>query len=301
MPMEIHRKALKARARQVMRQTVPPAWLVALLFWALTTGIQTAASLFGVTTQVLSTPYSVQFFPLFFSLLLTLYSVVMQFGYQIWSLRAWRQERADWGTLIDGFGMAGRVLLMELNLFLRVFAWCLLPMFPAIALISGVDDLELMTLLIMLFSLFLVPYIYLIRLRYALAPYLLLDHADTWRPAQAVGESVRMMRGWKWELFKLDLSFLGWYLLEWALAAAVQTLFLLPTLLAARQGGGDLSTVLTLAAGTTAGSVAGTLACAPVELWLTPYQGLSRAGFYQARRAFVPPAPPVYTYDPNKR
>ena len=37
-PMEIHRKALKDRARQTMRQNVPPAWLVALLFWGLTTG-----------------------------------------------------------------------------------------------------------------------------------------------------------------------------------------------------------------------------------------------------------------------
>ena len=38
-PMEIHRKALKDRARQTMRQNVPPAWLVALLFWWLTTGV----------------------------------------------------------------------------------------------------------------------------------------------------------------------------------------------------------------------------------------------------------------------
>lgn len=296
MPMEIHRKALKERARQVMRQNVPPAWLVALLFWALTTGVNTVADLAGFTTTVLNSSQNIQFFPLFFSLLLTMYSLVMDFGYKIWCLRAWRREQADFGTLIDGFGMAGRVLLMEIWIFLRLFAWCLVPLIPATVLISGANSLEMMLLLVELYSLLMVPYIYIIRLRYALAPYLLMDHADRWNASNAVIESVRMMRGWKMELFKLDLSFLGWYLLEWLLAAVIQGIFLLPTLMSALQGGGDLNTVLTVAAGTTVGAVVSTLVCTPVELWLMPYHGLSRAGFYDARKSLVPPPPPVYTY-----
>lgn len=296
MPMEIHRKALKERARQVMRQNVPPAWLITLLFWALTTGINTVADLAGFTTAALSNTQTIQFFPLFFTLLLTMYSLVMSFGYKIWCLRAWRREQADYGTLIDGFGMAGRVLLMEIWIFLRLFAWCLVPLIPATVLISGANSLEMMILLVELYSLLLIPYVYIIRLRYALAPYLLMDHADSWNASDAVVESVRMMRSWKMELFKLDLSFLGWYLLEWALATVIQGIFLMPTLISAFQGGGNMETILTLAAGTTVGSVVATLVCAPVELWLMPYQGLSRAGFYDARKSLLPPAPPVYTY-----
>lgn len=299
MPMEIHRKALKERARQVMRQNVPPAWLVALLFWALTTGVSTVADLAGFTTSIVSSTQAIQFFPLFFSLLLIMYSLVMDFGYKIWCLRAWRREEANYGTLIDGFGMAGRVLLMEIHIFLRLFAWCLVPVIPATVLISGANSLEMMLLMVELYSLLMVPYIYVIRLRYALAPYLLMDHADRWNASDAVTESVGMMRGWKMELFKLDLSFLGWYLLEWALAAVIQGIFLMPTLIGVIQGGGDLSTVLTLSAGTTVGSVVSALVCIPVELWLMPYQGLSRAGFYDARKSLLPPAPPVYTYDPR--
>ena len=300
MPMEIHRKALKERARQVMRQNVPPAWLIALLFWALTTGISTVADLAGFTTTVVNSTQKIQFFPLFFTLLLTMYSLVMSFGYKIWCLRAWRREQADYGTLIDGFGMAGRVLLMEIWIFLRLFAWCLLPMVPATLIISGADSLDTIILLTDLFTLLLVPYIYIIRLRYALAPYLLMDHADSWNAFQAVRESVIMMRGWKMELFKLDLSFLGWYLLEWLLAAVVQGICLLPALTSALQGGGDVNIVITLIGGTTVGSVVASLVCLPVELWLMPYQGLSRAGFYDARKALVPPAPPVYTYNSDR-
>lgn len=299
-PMEIHRKALKQQAREIMRQHQPPSWLVALLFWGLTVGVSTVAQLADVSAGAFVSDGGIAFFPMFFSLLLTMYSLIMDFGYKIWCLRAWRRGPADYGTLIDGFGMAGRVLILEIHIFLRLFAWCLVPAIPAAVIISGVQDLDTMVFLIWVLSAVLVPYLYLIRLRYALAPYLLMDHADRWNASQAVRESVEMMRGWKLELFKLDLSFLGWYVLEWLLAAVVQGLFLLPTLLQALQGGGDLNTVVTLAAGTTAGAVVGTLVCAPVDLWLFPYTGLSRAGFYDARKSLTPPPPPVYTYDPTR-
>ena len=41
-----------------------------------------------------------------------------------------------------------------------------------------------------------------------MAPYLLLDRPEL-GPGAAVRDSVVLMKGWKWELFKLDLSFLG--------------------------------------------------------------------------------------------
>ena len=298
-PMEIHRKSLKDRAKQTMRQNVPSAWLVALLFWGLTTGVSTLSDLAGFTTNLAASSYGVQFFPLFFTLLLTLYSVVMDFGYKIWCLRAWRRDEANFATLIDGFGMAGQVLMMEIHIFVRLFGWCLLPMVPATVIISSVNSLEVMVLLMELFTFALIPYLYFIRLRYALTPYLLMDRPER-GAAAAVRESVNLMRGWKMELFKLYLSFLGWYVLEWGLTILAQVIFLIPTLLGILQSGATPETLLTLAAGTTAGSLVGLLLCLPVELWLLPYTGLARAGFYDARISFVPPAPPVYTYDSNR-
>lgn len=298
-PMEIHRKALKDRAKQTMRQNVPSAWLVALLFWGLTTGVSNLSDLAGFTTNLASSSYGVQFFPLFFTLLLTLYTVVMDFGYKIWCLRAWRRDEANFATLIDGFGMAGQVLMMEIHIFVRLFGWCLLPGIPATVIISSVNSLEVMVLLMELFTFALIPYLYFIRLRYALTPYLLMDRPER-GAAAAVRESVNLMRGWKMELFKLDLSFLGWYVLEWGLTILAQVIFLIPTLLGILQSGATTETLLTLAAGTTAGSLVGLLLCLPVELWLLPYTGLARAGFYDARISFVPPAPPVYTYDSNR-
>ena len=47
---------------------------------------------------------------------------------------------------------------------------------------------------------------------YAMASFLQVDHPD-WSPVRCMRESRLMMRGHKWELFVLQLSFLGWQIL----------------------------------------------------------------------------------------
>lgn len=54
---------------------------------------------------------------------------------------------------------------------------------------------------------------YWVSLRYALAYYLLADHPD-YGAFAAVRRSVELTRGWKWEMFKLAFSFIGWELLD---------------------------------------------------------------------------------------
>ncbi len=47
---------------------------------------------------------------------------------------------------------------------------------------------------------------------YSMSTYLALDHPD-WDAERCIHESRMMMRGHKWQLFVLDLSFIGWTLL----------------------------------------------------------------------------------------
>ncbi|MFR0614005.1 DUF975 family protein [Lactobacillus porci] len=51
---------------------------------------------------------------------------------------------------------------------------------------------------------------------YAMAPYILKDLLDAGKepaPTEAISKSKELMNGHKWELFVLELSFIGWYLL----------------------------------------------------------------------------------------
>lgn len=85
---------------------------------------------------------------------------------------------------MDGFSHFLRLIALNLLEGLFVFLWSLLFIIPGIVAAY----------------------------RYRLAIYLLLEHPEM-RVMDCIRESKRLMYGRKGELFILDLSFLGWYLL----------------------------------------------------------------------------------------
>ena len=292
MPMELNRRELKAQARERMRKTHPPFWLLTLVYLLLTTGVSTLADLTGAA-QFTFPPSSGDTLPLFLYLLILLYTTVMNFGYQIWALRVYRRQQVRYGTLIDGFSMAGRVLLMELYIFGCTLCW---------ALAFGTAGGLALLLLNWLPPVLLVLLIYgagfgiamWISYRYAMAPFLLMDRPEAGAIAP-VRESVAMMKGWKWEYFKLDFSFFGWYLLNALLSLGVELAFILPAVLELLQAtevdpallinGLELPWIAALLS---------TLIQVPLSLWLNPYVAIAHAGFYQVWVQQAAAPPPVW-------
>ena len=124
-------------------------------------------------------------------------------------------------------------------------------------------------------------------LRYNMAPYLLADRPDD-GPSLAIRRSVEMMRGRKWELFKLQLSFLGWEAINWVLSLAVffflcaqAGLFQMPV------GLDSLLLYQSVANGLVNVALSG-LVTLPLSLWLLPYQEVAQAGFYEEIRQAGP-------------
>ena len=279
--MKIDRRALKARAREAMGQTQPRFWAVALVYILLTTGVQIALSLLlsalpGGTSGI------------FLNILFFLYSTVILFGLRLWSLWAWRKLDPGMGALTQGFSIPGRVILMELFIFVRVFGWALL-----FILALSIFALPLSAVLAASPILYL-PYagalyvlIWVFMLRYNMAPYLLADRPDD-GPSLAIRRSVEMMRGRKWELFKLQLSFLGWEVINWVLSLAVffflcaqAGLFQMPV------GLDSLLLYQSVANGLVNVALSG-LVTLPLSLWLLPYQEVAQAGFYEEIRQAGP-------------
>lgn len=62
---------------------------------------------------------------------------------------------------------------------------------------------------------------------YAMAFYIKQEHGKNIEAIDAISESRRMMDGYKWQLFCLDFSFLGWYILG-ILCLGVGVLFVTP-------------------------------------------------------------------------
>lgn len=65
------------------------------------------------------------------------------------------------------------------------------------------------------------------RYSYALVPYIVAENKDI-LPLKAITLSRKMMKGHKWELFVLDISFIGWYLLDFFTLGLLGIFFLNP-------------------------------------------------------------------------
>ena len=108
--------------------------------------------------------------------------IILSFGYTGYLLRVVRGEASGVGNLLDGFGIAGRAIV------LTIFIDVLVALASTLLFVPGII------------------------LSYAMARRLQMDHPD-WSPVRCMRESRYMMRGHKWDFFVLQLSFLGWFIL----------------------------------------------------------------------------------------
>ena len=275
--MKIDRRALKARAREAMRRTSPSFWAVALLYLLLTTGVQSALSLLA---SVLPGGSSW----VFLNVLFFLYSMVLQFGLRLWSLWAWRGLDPGAGSLIQGFSIPGRVVMMELLILLRILGWTIgfaILLSPFLMLLTASPVLYWIALGAISVLLMIVM------LRYSMAPYLLADRPDD-GASLAIRRSVAMMHRRAWELFKLQLSFLGWQLINWALSTGVFLFLCAQAGLFQAPAGMESLLLYQSVSGSLANVALSGLVTLPLSLWLLPYQEVAQAGFYEEVRQTGP-------------
>lgn len=295
--MELDRKELKRRARTCMGRTAPSPWRITLLYLLLTSGVTLGVEL--VTGTPLALTYDTNIGGMFLYFLILLYSTVMSFGYDLWALRASREQPASFGTLIEGFSMAGRVVLSRVLVTVYTCLWYLAVAIPTglvmVIVLTSTYSYSAALFAIVFFVAALLAALLVISLRYALVPYLLADYPDDGAGA-AVRRSVEMMRGWKWELFKLELSFLGWQLLSGLLTTAgilaVTWNTVAETVTYILEQGGSTQVLEAVFASPLA-VLAGFIVSLPLELWLQPYYSMTLAHFYTARAFISRQAPPV--------
>lgn len=120
----------------------------------------------------------------FVGLLLNIISMILSAGFVIFLLNTIRMKEACYGNLLDGFGMFFRIIWLDILQTVFITLWSLLFIVPGI----------------------------IAAYRYRLALYLLLDHPEM-SAMDCIRESKRIMSGNKGQLFVLDLSFIGWWIL----------------------------------------------------------------------------------------
>ena len=201
--MQFDRPLLKSQARGLIRTAVPRVLYASLIYTLLSALVSyLSARLVGVSLDVVDRlsqylaegryEYALRLYESVrptpaawvINLALQLAITVVSAGFILFLLNTVRGTGAVYANLLDGFGMFFRVILLEIVTAVLVTLWSLLLVVPGI----------------------------IAAYRYSMALYILLDHPE-YGVMDCIRESKRMTQGYKWELFILDLSFLGWALL----------------------------------------------------------------------------------------
>lgn len=315
--MEYQRAQLKQSVKQVMRQTRPrPIWmtLLYLVISAVGTGViqqilsglnwsSTIMSyyltmlingtdpdmavdallrwIFGNGIQMI---LAIALGSLVVALVLYLWQSLMTVGYEGYCLAMSRGQNPGVSTLFCAFPRAGGVLLTRLLTGVFIFLWSLLftlglvvVMILGAGLATAVPFLGALVMFAGMIA-YIVVLVW-VSLRYALADYILLDQGVS--GMQAVRRSKEMMRGNTGKLFVLQLSFIGWYLVMFAVALV--GILLMAVAMGAQVAvlGNNSMAALTAVAGTALLTM-GVIFVAEliISLWLQPYLTGSVARFY---------------------
>lgn len=111
----------------------------------------------------------------------------LELGYSIAFINLFRRGKMSFEDLFTGFSTGNFVSTIGLYVKRTIFTflWTLLFIIPGI--VKGIS--------------------------YSMAPYILADHPEM-TGGEAIKASNELMNGKKWNLFCLELSFIGWYLLS---------------------------------------------------------------------------------------
>jgi len=159
---------------------------------------------------------------IFPAVILLLLQPVLDVGFISYCLKIIREQNTEFKDIFDGFHLLLKVISVFITTTVLVILWSILLIIPGI----------------------------IASYRYRLAYYILLDDPDK-GVLQCITESKLLMHGKKLDLFIIDFSFIGWYILDGILLLLIPLPFMIPV----------------------------------ISIWISPYTGLTRTAFYEERIA----------------
>ena len=210
----IDRKQLKLEAKGLMRTGKVSAYQFALVYLLLSLLLRAISSYVTtggtreLLTQFVKTGFDLSVLLLqstspsalavFVALVASLTGLVLDVGMVLYTLGIRRGETMPLKSLFDGFSFAGKIILLNVVRDIFIFLWSLLFVVPGI----------------------------IAAYRYRFAIINLCENPDI-GIMEAISMSKEQTKGFKWQLFVLDLSFLGWQILC-ALTVGILSIWVAP-------------------------------------------------------------------------
>ena len=182
MPMQLDTGAIKAESRSLLRTGEVNPFRMTLFYLLITLVLDMINS--GVSYMIDSAGgFTVLSFS-FVSILVGLVALVLNAGYYCYCFGILRREEMPYESLFDAFPFAGKVILLSIVEGVFIFLWSMLFVIPGI----------------------------IAAYRYSFAMLNLCENPEI-GVMEALNMSKAQTLGFKWQLFVLDLSFIGWNIL----------------------------------------------------------------------------------------
>ena len=182
MPMQLDTGAIKAESRSLLRTGEVNPFRMTLFYLLITLVLDMINS--GVSYMIDSAGgFTVLSFS-FVSILVGLVALVLNAGYYCYCFGILRREEMPYESLFDAFPFAGKVILLSIVEGVFIFLWSMLFVIPGIVAAY----------------------------RYSFAMLNLCENPEI-GVMEALNMSKAQTLGFKWQLFVLDLSFIGWNIL----------------------------------------------------------------------------------------
>jgi len=226
---------LKAGARKLIFENFPRILIISLVYVVLVEIVNALAvnlpgnlNILDITNRLITreaTGFSLlytNFRPagLVLALLLLSLQPVLDVGFISFCMKTHRKQKTEFKDLLNGFMFFFKIIAIFIVTSFFILLWSLLLIIPGIVA----------------------------SYRYRQAYYILLDDPEK-GVFQCIDESKALMNGNKLDLLTVDISFIGWYILDIVIALITPLPFAIPV----------------------------------VSLWLSPYLVLTRVAFYEDR------------------
>lgn len=250
MPMQLDTGAIKAESRSLLRTGEVNPFRMTLFYLLITLVLDMINS--GVSYMIDSAGgFTVLSFS-FVSILVGLVALVLNAGYYCYCFGILRREEMPYESLFDAFPFAGKVILLSIVEGVFIFLWSMLFVIPGI----------------------------IAAYRYSFAMLNLCENPEL-GVMEALNLSKQQTFGYKWQLFVLQLSFIGWSLLDaWAFSSSTSC--------------SSPPSCPTASSASCLGSLLLSVLAAGVGVYLTPYLNLSICRFYQLATAPQVNEPPHF-------
>ena len=217
------------------------------------------------------------------SILIVLWQALMNVGFAGYCLDLVKGENPGVGRIFSGFSMFTKVVLTALLVWVFTTLWSLLYAVGLVVIVViGALLMEAVpavgVILMVVGYIGFVILLVRLTLRYSMAYYFLLDEGKF--GLDAITASKQMMKGKKGKLFMLHLSFIGWYLLIYAITLVGCLIIGIIVGVAVAAGGASLGAIGGAVGGALVVGLLMMVALWFISIWLEPYINGSVAKFY---------------------